>query len=53
MPEAASAKQGSSNLQSSPERKGEDAVEVVGAEGSSDGCLETTGKHRAGILAFS
>lgn len=49
MPEAASAKQGSFNLQSSLEREGKDTVEVVEAEVSSDGCLETTEKHRAGI----
>lgn len=49
MPEAASAEQGSFSLQSSLEREAKDAVEAVGAEVSSDGCLETTEKHRAGI----
>lgn len=53
MPEAASAKQGSFKLQSSPERKGEDVEEAVGAADSSDGCLETTGEHRTCIYAFS
>lgn len=38
---------------SSPERKGEGAVEAVGAGVSFDGCLETTEKHLAGIHAFS
>lgn len=34
-----------------PRKEGEDAEEAVGAEVSSNGCLETTGKHRACIYA--